>query len=112
MTPRFVAGPPGTGKTHTFIVKLYKELLNKYSPENIIILSHTNVAADEIRHAILELPEMKEKGLRKKFFKYRISTIHSFCKSKVPKKEKFLVLLIIKKTFNPITVIYKILKMI
>jgi len=87
--PRFVAGPPGTGKTHGFIVNLYKDLLKEYSPENIIILSHTNVAADEIRDAILELPEMKEKGLRKKFFKYRICTIHSFCKSKVPKKEKF-----------------------
>jgi superfamily I DNA/RNA helicase len=89
MTPRFVAGPPGTGKTHKFIVKLYKDLLNKYSPENIIILSHTNVAADEIRDAILELPEMKERGLRKKFFKYRICTIHKYCRSKVPHKEKF-----------------------
>jgi len=56
MTPRFVAGPPGTGKTHGFIVDLYKDLLKQYSPENIIILSHTNVAADEIRDAILELP--------------------------------------------------------
>tara|TARA_R100001594_G_scaffold18768_2_gene36875 strand:- start:37 stop:1635 length:1599 start_codon:yes stop_codon:yes gene_type:complete len=87
--PRFVAGPPGTGKTHTFIVKLYKDLLKEYSPENIIILSHTNVAADEIRDAILELDEMKERGLRKKFFKNRICTIHKYCRNKVPHKEKF-----------------------
>ena len=89
MNPRFVAGPPGTGKTHEFIVNLYKDLLNTYSPENIIILSHTNVAADEIRDAILEIPQMKERGLRKKFFKYRICTIHAYCKNKVPLKEKF-----------------------
>ena len=89
MNPRFVAGPPGTGKTHEFIVDLYKDLLNNYSPENIIILSHTNVAADEIRDAILEIPQMKERGLRKKFFKYRICTIHAYCKNKVPLKEKF-----------------------
>ena len=89
MTPRFVAGPPGTGKTHGFIVDLYKDLLKQYSPENIIILSHTNVAADEIRDAILELPQMKERGLRKKFFKYKICTIHAYCKHKVPMKEQF-----------------------
>ena len=28
--PRFIAGPPGTGKTHGFILDLYKELLLKY----------------------------------------------------------------------------------
>ena len=28
--PRFIAGPPGTGKTHKYITKLYKELLSKY----------------------------------------------------------------------------------
>ena len=89
MDPRFIAGPPGTGKTHGFIVNLYKDRLKEYSPENIIILSHTNVAADEIRDAILELTEMKERGLRKKFFKYRICTIHKYCRSKVPHKEKF-----------------------
>ena len=86
-TPKFVSGPPGTGKTHKFLIKKYKELLKTYSPEKIIMLSHTNVAADELKDAVLKLPEMLERGLRKKFFKYKICTIHAFCKSKVLKKE-------------------------
>ena len=56
--PRFIAGPPGTGKTHKYITKLYKELLSKYSYEKILILSHTNVAAEQILEAVQKLPEM------------------------------------------------------
>ena len=40
--PRFIAGPPGTGKTHVYITGLYEELLVKYSYKKILILSHTN----------------------------------------------------------------------
>ena len=85
--PKFVSGPPGTGKTHIFLIEKYKELLKNYDPEKIIMLSHTNVAADELKEAVLDLPEIKERGLRKKFFKYKICTIHSFCRSKLLKKE-------------------------
>ena len=46
---KFISGPPGTGKTSMFITQKYTELLKKYSYNRIIILSHTNVAADEIR---------------------------------------------------------------
>jgi len=46
--PRFIAGPPGTGKTHVYITGLYEELLSKYSYKKILILSHTNVAAEQI----------------------------------------------------------------
>ena len=53
--PRFISGPPGTGKTHTFIVNQYKELIKEYNPENIIIISHTNVAVREIKNAILKI---------------------------------------------------------
>ena len=70
MKPKFVSGPSGTGKTHVFLTKKYQELLQKYDPEKIIMLSHTNVAADELKQAVLDLPEIKEKGLKKKFFKY------------------------------------------
>jgi hypothetical protein len=37
LKPRFIAGPPGTGKTHGFIVGLYKDLLPKYHPDKIKI---------------------------------------------------------------------------
>ena len=47
--PKFISGPPGTGKTSMFITQKYTELLKKYPYNKIIILSHTNVAADEIR---------------------------------------------------------------
>ena len=57
--PKFISGPPGTRKTSKWIVDKYKELLTKYSYDNIIILSHTNVAANEIKNEILKLPEMK-----------------------------------------------------
>jgi superfamily I DNA/RNA helicase len=90
MSPKFISGPPGTGKTNMFLTAKYLELLKKYSHNNIIVLSHTNVAANEIRDAILKLPEIKEKGLTKKSLKYKICTIHSFCKSRlVGKKEVF-----------------------
>ena len=90
--PRFIAGPPGTGKTHIYIVKeLYQELLLKYEPSRIIILSHTNVAADQIRDAVLALTVMKERGFTKKSMKYKICTIHRFCKNflRVVQKDKF-----------------------
>ena len=66
--PRFISGPPGTGKTHTFIVNQYKELIKDYKPENIIIISHTNVAVREIKNAILNLEEVKAKGYDLKFY--------------------------------------------
>ena len=89
MQPRFIAGPPGTGKTHGFILDLYKELLLKYHPDKIIILSHTNVAADQLKDAILALPIMKERGFTKKSMKYKICTIHSYCKNRLLHKDKF-----------------------
>ena len=86
--PKFISGPPGTRKTSKWIVDKYKELLIKYSYNNIIILSHTNIAANEIRNEILKLPEMQ--GVTKKAMKYNICTIHSYCKSRlVGRKEVF-----------------------
>ena len=87
--PKFISGPPGTGKTSGFLTNKYLELLDKYTHDRIIILSHTNVAADEIRDEILKLEKVKEKGLTKKSFKYKICTIHSYCKSKNLNKELF-----------------------
>ena len=48
---KFIVGPPGTGKT-TRLVELYYDLIKYYRMESIITISHTNVAADEIRDRI------------------------------------------------------------
>jgi KaiC/GvpD/RAD55 family RecA-like ATPase len=40
MKPKFISGPPGTGKTNFFIKEKYEELVKQYGHEKIIILSH------------------------------------------------------------------------
>ena len=85
-----IAGPPGTGKT-TRLTRIFYELLDQYSPADILMMSHTKVAAKIIRERILE-PEMilnyqKETGKEiyykvqnsKKTLENNISTIHSYC---------------------------------
>ena len=62
MEARFIVGPPGTGKTHIFLVEKYEECFSKYNPEKIVLLSHTNVAVGQILDAIMKLKEVKEKG--------------------------------------------------
>ena len=89
MKPRFVAGPPGTGKTHGFLVEKYREGFLKYGPDKIVLLSHTNTAANQIIDAILKMKEVKEQGYDKIYFEDRICTIHHFCRSKIMKKEVF-----------------------
>ena len=89
MEPRFVVGPPGTGKTHKFLVDKYKECFSKYNPDKIILVSHTNVAVGQILDAIMKLKEVKERGYRRKFFKDRICTIHHYCRHKLLRRELF-----------------------
>ena len=86
---KFIVGPPGTGKTHIYLKSKYKDLLKTYSPEKMILLSHTNVAADEIREAVEDLPEIKNMKLEENFFENRICTIHKYCQSKLIKKSRF-----------------------
>ena len=85
---KFMVGPPGTGKTSTFITSKYTELLQKYNYKKIVILSHTNVAADEIKDEILELPQMQ--GITKKSLEDNICTIHHYCKKKSTMGEEVL----------------------
>jgi len=89
MKPKFISGPPGTGKTNFFIKDKYLELVQKYHYEKIVILSHTNVAADEIRDVILDLPLMKEKGVTNKALEHNICTIHHYCNHKLLSKHTF-----------------------
>ena len=89
MNPKFISGPPGTGKTNYFIKDKYLELIEKYDYKNIIVLSHTNVAANEIKDVILKLPLIKEKGIKATHLKYKICTIHRYCNNKIRPKHTF-----------------------
>ena len=90
--PRFIAGPPGTGKTHVYIVGLFEELLVEYDYKKILILSHTNVAAEQILEAIFELKNLKTEeghykfpqlqGVTKKELRETIGTIHHYCRNR------------------------------
>ena len=48
-----IAGPPGTGKT-TKLVEIYYSHLEAYSPTDIMVISHTNTAADHLRGKIFD----------------------------------------------------------
>ena len=87
--PRVVVGPPGTGKTHFFVVEKYRELFSQYDVDKIVLISHTNTAVGEILTAIINLPEVKESGRRRKFFEDRICTIHHYCKKRLDRREVF-----------------------
>ena len=83
MEPRFIVGPPGTGKTYRWIVKKYKQLLTICgSPDFIICLSHTNEAVRQLLNAIMKLDGIKGK-YDDDFFEHRICTIHHYCKNKL-----------------------------
>jgi len=96
--PRFIAGPPGTGKTHVYITGLYGKLLSKYSYKKILILSHTNVAAEQILEALFKLKDLKTEeglykfpqlqGITKKELRKTIGTIHHYCANRPSLKGK------------------------
>ena len=54
--PRVVVGPPGTGKTHFFLVDTYRELFQLYDPDKIVLISHTNTAVGEIPNCYYKSP--------------------------------------------------------
>ena len=74
--PEFIPGPPGTGKTHVWLKNKYTELLKKYPWDRIVILSHTNTAAEEIIKAVNKLPEIK--NVPDTNLQDQICTIHSY----------------------------------
>ena len=91
-----IAGPPGTGKT-TKLVEIYYNHLEEYSPTQIMIISHTNTAADHIRDKITDIETIQKyeddtgkKLLQiiknsKETLKENVSTIHKFCKDRLEK---------------------------
>jgi DNA helicase-2/ATP-dependent DNA helicase PcrA len=76
---RVISGP-GSGKTMTMVLK-YLHLLQNCSldPSEILFLTFTNKAANEITDRILEYSTML--GLEIDYPKMNVSTIHSFCKA-------------------------------
>ena len=89
-----IAGPPGTGKT-TYLVKKYYEALSTYQPADIMVISHTNTAANHIRGKITDIESMnnylQETGINvlgiiqanKKTLERNVSTIHKYCKDQL-----------------------------
>ena len=83
--PNFIPGPPGTGKTHRWLKNKYAGFLKQYPWDRIVILSHTNTAADEIIKAIKnvdeetglpDIPEIADKP--DTHLQDQICTIHSY----------------------------------
>ena len=59
--PRFVVGPPGTGKTHIFLLAKYRKFFKLYDPDKIVLISHTNTAVNEILDAVMKIAEIRQK---------------------------------------------------
>lgn len=90
---------PGTGKTYTLIQKI-KYLLdpkNNIKEENILVLSHTNAAVDEIKNRLNNISEDTDIKVHRinirticSFVKYAHSKIDEFInKDKVDKDKKY-----------------------
>jgi superfamily I DNA/RNA helicase len=91
-----IAGPPGTGKTR-YLMERYYDALDKYQATDIMIISHTNTAANEIRKKINDPENVteyhKETGKdlfnlireTKKIREKNVSTIHKYCKDEITK---------------------------
>ena len=85
--PNFIPGPPGTGKTHKWLKNKYADLLKTYSWDRIVILSHTNTAADEIIKAVNKLPELK--NVPDTNLQDQICTIHSYFRAEYLNIKKY-----------------------
>ncbi len=93
-----IAGPPGTGKTTKLVEIYYKHLVEQYSPTDIIVISHTNTAADHIRRKISadESIDVFQKKTGHEIFhrvkqstaslEENVTTIHKFSKNRVKGK--------------------------
>ena len=90
-----IAGPPGTGKTTKLVEIYYNHLVENYSPTDIIVISHTNTAADHIRGKIYadeSIDAFQKKTGHEIFHRVKqskasleenVTTVHKFCKNRV-----------------------------
>lgn len=90
-----IAGPPGTGKTTSLVEIYYNHLVENYSPADIIVISHTNTAADHIRGKIYadeSIDAFQKKTGHEIFHRVKqskasleenVTTVHKFCKNRV-----------------------------
>ena len=85
--PNFIPGSPGTGKTHKWLKNKYVDLLKKYPWDRIVILSHTNTAADEIIKAVNKLPGLK--NVPDTNLQDQICTIHSYFRAEYLNIKKY-----------------------
>ena len=85
--PNFIPGPPGTGKTHKWLKNKYVNLLKKYPWDRIVILSHTNTAADEIIKAVNKLPGLE--SVPDTNLQDQICTIHSYFRAEYLNIKKY-----------------------
>ena len=97
-----IAGPPGTGKTTKLVEIYYNHLVENYSPTNIIVISHTNTAADHIRGKIYadeSIDDFQKKTGHEIFHRVKqskasleenVTTVHKFCINRV-EGEAFLI---------------------
>ena len=94
--PDFIPGPPGTGKTHRWLKNKYAGFLKQYPWDRIVILSHTNTAADEIIKAVKNvdeetgLPDIPEIAhIPDTNLQDQICTIHSYFKGEYLNIKKY-----------------------
>ena len=93
-----IAGPPGTGKTRCLVNKYYDHI-QQHSATEIIVISHTNTAADEIRKRILDDKNIQryqdETGKEifhlvkesRETLKETVTTMHKCFMSRIPEKK-------------------------
>ena len=93
-----IAGPPGTGKTRR-LGDIFYNWIQKYSATEIIVVSHTNTAADEIRKRILNNENIQryqdETGKdifrlvkeSKETLKETVTTMHKCFMARIPEKK-------------------------
>ncbi|MCR4656461.1 MAG: UvrD-helicase domain-containing protein [Lachnospiraceae bacterium] len=76
----FVEAGAGAGKTTLIVRRIVNMLKGDYEPSEIVAITFTNKAAEELRGRIIS--EVKAAGLTDKLYRLdemNISTIHSFC---------------------------------